>query len=104
MEFPYLISPHDAIKERLKNTNSTLTSILYDSPLKNLRVTAMEQDLCLVFTNAPGGEGYIWNEGIRGDRNDLLAHSDSMVKEVVNYCKNTIVIIHAIGPVTGTVF
>lgn len=38
---------------------------------------------------------------IRGDRNDLFANKngDQLVKTVANNCDNTIVVVHAVGPV-----
>ena len=67
-----------------------------------LRDTLSEQDLCIVFANADGGEGYIaWN-GVRADRNDLelQKNGNQLVKDVAFSCGGpTVVVIHSIGPV-----
>ena len=63
------------------------------------------QEICLVFANADGGEGYIAYKGIRGDRNDLYLQNggDRLVRDVVTRCGGgkgkTVVIVHAVGPV-----
>jgi hypothetical protein len=56
---------------------------------------------CIFFVSADSGEGYINVEGHKGDRNDLkLWHNgDTLILAVASKCKDTIVVIHSVGPV-----
>jgi hypothetical protein len=101
------VTPLDALN-RTFDTNHTvkLTSYLSNSPPSGeYQETLQNQDLCLVFINADGGEGYIADAGIRGDRNDLFPQKggDALVEAIAPQCGNgkgnTIVVVHAIGPV-----
>ncbi|KAJ6260885.1 Beta-glucosidase [Drechslerella dactyloides] len=103
VDFPYMIDPLQAITERLKdNTNVELTSILDNFGIKDVKKSAAQQDLCLAFINADSGEGFEKVDGIKGDRNDLLAqrNGDALVRAVVENCKATVVVIHSVGTVT----
>ncbi|KAJ6150924.1 hypothetical protein N7470_007518 [Penicillium chermesinum] len=102
VQFPYLVSPSEALKTAwsAENTevNAYLTNQVTDEDLA-------EQDLCIVFANADGGEGYIHSEGIKGDRNDLfLQHNGAqLIEQTAQNCGGgsgrTVVVIHSIGPV-----
>ncbi|KAH8128212.1 beta-glucosidase [Trichoderma asperellum] len=104
VEFPYLISPVEALRGKFNQEKVQLTEHLKnDKPAADL---IKNQDICLVFINSDSGEGYRSWEGVRGDRNDLLAQKggEKLVTEVAANCGGgsgtTIVIIHSVGPVT----
>ncbi|RDL36548.1 Uncharacterized protein BP5553_05900 [Venustampulla echinocandica] len=106
VEFPYLISPAAALKEAFNKDRVYVTDYPTNSPpFKSTPVILKDQDICIVFANSDGGEGYIASEGISGDRNDLyLQHNgDNLITEVSEGCGDgrgsTIVVIHSVGPV-----
>nr|ATQ35960.1 beta-glucosidase [Talaromyces piceae] len=102
VEFPYLVTPYDALKESFNaskvEVQGFLTNEITDKDLEN-------HDLCLVFVNSDSGEGYLKWGDIRGDRNDLYLqkYGDELVQKVANNCGqdkgDTVVVIHAVGPV-----
>lgn len=103
VEFPYLVTPFQALKSAFDSDSVDVTA----DPQNELsfRQSPDDRDLCLVFINADGGEGFISSEGIRGDRNDLYPQKggDDLVRSVATKCGqgkgDTVVIIHSIGPV-----
>ncbi|KAI9652890.1 MAG: hypothetical protein M1831_006319 [Alyxoria varia] len=111
VEFPYLISPVQALQRGFHGDGVELTF----SPSNKLSKNATkpeQQDLCIVFVNSDGGEGFVASEGIKGDRNDLNLQKggEKLIKDVSSGCGKdrksarasqgkTIVIIHAVGPV-----
>ncbi|KAJ6177856.1 hypothetical protein N7519_008317 [Penicillium mononematosum] len=102
VDFPYLISPWEALQYAWSkdsvDVNAYLTNNVAPQDLE-------EQDLCLVFVNADGGEGFIRSGGIDADRNDLFLQKNGtqLVEGVAKRCGGgqgkTVVIVHAIGPV-----
>lgn len=62
---------------------------------------ARQADQCIVFVNANSGEGYITVDTNAGDRNNLtLWHEgDALISIVTSECNNTVVVVHAVGPV-----
>lgn len=119
VEFPYLVTPLEAIQNVFHEDRVKITSFPDNSLPKKANGTSIEeQDLCLVFVNADGGEGFHSFEGIRGDRNDLnLQHKgNALIADVAARCgsrnkrnslgpnagidlSSTIVVIHSVGPV-----
>ena len=131
VEFPYLIAPLDALKKEFKKTTVELNVSPSNSVSKvqiDGSTTPEDQDLCLVFVNAAGGEGFVASDGIKGDRNNLNLQKDTdkLVKDVADRCGkrastpfaknrppiekrgrgngiggrgNVVVVIHSIGPV-----
>jgi beta-glucosidase-like glycosyl hydrolase len=102
VEFPYLVSPWKA----LQNAWSSDTVDVRDYLTNNVGPEDLvEQDLCLVFVNADGGEGFIRSDGIDADRNDLFLQKNGteLVAGVAKHCGGgqgkTVVIVHSIGPV-----
>lgn len=102
VDFPYLVSPFDALKLEWPDNNAEVRGFLTnDAKVEDLA----DKDICLVFANSGGGEGFIQNEGIKGDRNDLfLQHNGAqLIEKVATNCGGgngkTIVVIHSIGPV-----
>ncbi|TQV98072.1 beta-glucosidase 1 precursor [Cordyceps javanica] len=103
VEFPYLVTPESALKEAFDaNTVNVSLSLSNKKPSRSL-LQAM--DLCIVFANADGGEGYLKWASIAGDRNDLFLqkNGDDLIIDVAEGCGGgkgkTIVVIHAVGPV-----
>ncbi|OBT87077.1 hypothetical protein VE02_05029 [Pseudogymnoascus sp. 03VT05] len=98
-EFPYLISPLDAIQKQATADGTTIVSSTTDSTSEGA-AAAGKADTALVFINADSGEGYITVEGQAGDRADLdpWHNGNGLVEAVANVNKNTIVVIHSVGP------
>ncbi|KAH7316867.1 beta-glucosidase [Stachybotrys elegans] len=106
VEFPYLITPVDALrggfnKDKVKLTEHLSNDLRYSDHAKVLD----EQDVCIVFANSDAGEGYIKWESVSGDRNNLNLQKggDDLVLEVAKHCGggsgSTIVVMHAVGAV-----
>ncbi|KAJ5772288.1 CAZyme family GH3 [Penicillium odoratum] len=102
VDFPYLVNPWDALQSAWSSETVDVRGYLNN----NVAVQDLvEQDLCLVFANADGGEGFIKNDGINGDRNDLFLQRNGtgLIEGVAHHCGNghgkTIVVVHSIGPV-----
>ena len=106
VEFPYLVPPLEALKDAIDPDKILLTDFATNKPpFKKNPGLLTEQDICLVFVNSDGGEGFIASGGIRGDRNDLYPQNggDELVRMVAAGCGNgkgrTVVVVHAVGPV-----
>ncbi|KAJ7913541.1 glycoside hydrolase family 3 protein [Mycena leptocephala] len=99
--FPYLITPLDAITARAAQDGSTVSSSLSDTDLAAAATVASGKDVALVFITADSGEGGGLVEGNAGDRNDLQAwHSgDALVQQVAQFSANTIVVVNSVGPI-----
>ena len=102
VDFPYLVNPWEALQSAWpKDTADVRAYLTNDVAMEDLT----EQDLCLVFANADGGEGFIANDGINGDRNDLFLQRNGtqLVEGVARHCGGgqgkTVVVVHSIGPV-----
>lgn len=100
-DFPYLISPLDAIKTRSATDGTTITSSTSDTDLTGAKNAATGKDVAFVFITADSGEGYITVEGNAGDRNSLSAwhNGDALVAAVAAANKNTIVVVNSVGPI-----
>ncbi|KAI9485708.1 MAG: glycoside hydrolase superfamily [Benjaminiella poitrasii] len=98
--FPYLITPLEGIRNRAGN-NMVIAAHLRDDDTETAARYASEADIALVFANADSGEEFITVEGHKGDRNHLhLWHDgDKLIKKVADANKNTVVIIHSVGPI-----
>ncbi|KAK7048699.1 glycoside hydrolase family 3 protein [Favolaschia claudopus] len=99
--FPYLITPVEAITSRAAQDGTTVTSSLSDSDLNAAAAAASGKDVALVFITADSGEGNSPVEGNAGDRNDLFAwhNGDALVQRVAQSNKNTIVVVNTVGPI-----
>lgn len=71
--FPYLITPLDAITNRSKADNTSVSSTLSDSDLDAAANIATGKNIAFVFITADSGEGGYIVEGNAGDRSDLKA-------------------------------
>jgi beta-glucosidase-like glycosyl hydrolase len=105
VEFPYLISPLEALQKAFSKDSVNVTSYPGSQWSNGLEKLVVDADLCMVFLNADGGEGYIQSEGVAGDRNDLYPQKKGnvLITEVAKNCgkgaSNVVVVIHSIGPV-----
>ncbi|ORX49362.1 beta-glucosidase [Piromyces finnis] len=99
-DFKYVIDPLSAITKRAKKDKIKVVSYGEDDA-KGGAAAAKDADLAIVFVQADSGEEYITVEGNKGDRLDLdLWHGgNELVDAVASVNKNTIVVIHAPGPV-----
>lgn len=101
--FPYLIDPLAAITNYVneKGDGNTVEGQLNDFDFAKVDSMGHYADACLVFGSADSGEGYITVDGNAGDRNNLTLWSagDALVTRAANACKNTIVVLHSVGPV-----
>ncbi|THY99459.1 beta-glucosidase-related glycosidase [Aureobasidium pullulans] len=84
---PYVISPFQAIQERIAKDKGTLRWDFYS---ENPSPPYVNTDACLVFVNAYASESF--------DRTTLADEfSDNLIKNVAANCTNTIVVIHSAG-------
>ncbi|KAI8822992.1 glycoside hydrolase superfamily [Fimicolochytrium jonesii] len=100
-EFPYLVGPFDGIKTQASALKIPVAASLSNTDLAKAVAVAKKADVAVVFAFADSGEGYLNVEGNQGDRNDLhLWHgSEALIKAVADVNKNTVVVIHAPGPI-----
>ena len=107
VEFPYLVSPTQALRSSFSNKTVTLKSVPINTiPTRSSPLSAQEkpenQDLCFAFAGSISGEGFESWDGIRGDRNDLHLDNDgdALISNIADSCHGpVIVVIHAVGPV-----
>ncbi|KAH9936901.1 beta-glucosidase [Amylocystis lapponica] len=98
--FPYLISPLDAIQDRAREDGSVVSWWLNDWDTDGAASAALGFDVALVFVNADSGEGYISVDGNLGDRQNLTLwnNADELIQAVASVNPNTIVVAHSVGP------
>ncbi|KAL1873993.1 hypothetical protein VTK73DRAFT_644 [Phialemonium thermophilum] len=105
VEFPYLVSPVEALRSQLNASHVELHEYLDNNPPVKKDETVFGLDICIVFANADSGEGFLTAAGVRGDRNDLHLQNggDDLVAAVAGNCGEgsgqVIVVIHSVGPV-----
>ncbi|THH28092.1 hypothetical protein EUX98_g6098 [Antrodiella citrinella] len=99
-QFPYLISPLEAIQTRARQDGAIVTWFLDNFNLGGAASAVQEQDVALVFVNADSGEGYITVDGNEGDRKNLTLwlNADNLIQTVAANNKNTIVVVNSVGP------
>jgi beta-glucosidase len=99
VEFPYLVGPLDAIRERAEQDGTVIRDSTTDSPSEGASVASVA-DTAVVFINANSGEGSFTVEGVAGDRPNLdpWHGGNELVKAVAEVNANTIVVIHSVGP------
>lgn len=105
-DFPYLVTPIEAIKSEVHANGQTFQAITDDYAYSRItalarRVSQLDSGVCLAFVNSDSGEGYITVDENEGDRNNLtLWHNgDDLIRNVTSECSNTVVVIHSVGPV-----
>ncbi|KAM7185755.1 putative beta-glucosidase M [Rhypophila sp. PSN 637] len=86
---PYVISPFQAIQERVSSNGGILRWDFYDhDPAR--KTPYANADACLVFINAYSSESF--------DRPSLTDRfSDELVTNIASVCENTIVVVHSAG-------
>ena len=100
VEFPFLTAPIDALQSNFNHQvvdiSLTATNDLREDVVKEIPT----QDLCIAFITSDAGEGFTSWHGIT-DRPDLNPQKggDELVQRVADNCKQTIVVVHAVGPV-----
>ncbi|GAM84813.1 hypothetical protein ANO11243_028140 [Dothideomycetidae sp. 11243] len=103
--FPYLVTPAEAIESEARNANSDVESIFDNYATKAINTLAGRVNdvggAAIVFANADAGEGYITVDNNAGDRNNLTLWGDgeALINAVAANCNNTIVVLHTVGPV-----
>jgi beta-glucosidase len=111
--FATLVTPDAAIQARAIQEGSAYQAIFDDfisddsNPQQGNGLTAIPDlvsqadAVCIVFSNADSGEVFINVGGNQGDRNNLtLWHGgDALIEGVAALCKQTIVVMHTVGPV-----
>ncbi|KDN35961.1 hypothetical protein RSAG8_11172, partial [Rhizoctonia solani AG-8 WAC10335] len=100
-EFPYLISPLEALEARAKQDHTSISWHTLDWDTAGAKTRAANKDVAIVFINSDSGEGYLTVDGNRGDRNNLTAwnNGDKLVQEVASVNSNTVVVVHSVGPI-----
>ncbi|QRV99617.1 glycoside hydrolase family 3 protein [Ceratobasidium sp. AG-Ba] len=99
-EFPYLISPLEAIQQQARADHTSIGWWLNDWDLAGAANAAANSDVAVVFIASDSGEQYITFDGNEGDRNNLTAwnNGDELVKAVAGVNGNTVVVVHSVGP------
>lgn len=100
--FETLQDPLGSIRVKAKATGAEVTAVLDDFDYAAVdKATKAGQDVCLTFIQSRSGEGLTNVAGNVGDRNNLTAWhgGDELVKRVASNCKNTVVVIHAVGAI-----
>ncbi|KAI0199614.1 glycoside hydrolase family 3 protein [Astrocystis sublimbata] len=103
--FPYLITPLDALNQRAVDDHTRIEAVLNNSATDIIESLVKQESVTsLVFVNADSGEGYIDVDGNEGDRKNLTlwGNGDQLIKTVSSLCNNTIVVIHSVGPTLVT--
>lgn len=103
VEYTYQITPLEALQSRALSDRIMIEYVLDDYAYTRINYTASKTPnaTCIVFVSSDAGEGYASAEGVLGDRDDLkLWHGgDKLILSVAERCKDTIVVIHSVGPV-----
>ncbi|KAG8770147.1 hypothetical protein FRC12_004481 [Ceratobasidium sp. 428] len=99
-EFPYLVSPVEALQVRAKQDHTSIGWHFLNWDLEGAKTRAANKDVAIVFVNSDSGEGYLTVDGNRGDRNNLTAwnNGDALVQAVASVNPNTVVVTHSVGP------
>jgi len=100
VNYPYFSAPYDALNDRARADGGTVTLSSSDAAAAGASAAA-GADVALVFVTSNSGEGYIKVEGVDGDRNDLdpWHEGNALVQAVAAANKNTVVVVHSVGPV-----
>ncbi|RVD82579.1 uncharacterized protein DFL_007001 [Arthrobotrys flagrans] len=99
--FPYLISPLSALQNKAIADGTVIQWVVDDYATLQMEHTATQASACLVFVKAQAGEGFAIVDGNQGDRKNLTlwSNGEEVIRTVAANCNNTIVTIHAPGPV-----
>ena len=96
--FPYLITPLEAIQQRAREDRASVSWFLDNWDLDGAAATALGPEVALVFANADSGEDV---GELEGDRTNLTlwGNADDLINAVAAVNNNTVVIVHSVGPV-----
>ncbi|KAI1192612.1 glycosyl hydrolase family 3 N terminal domain-containing protein [Nemania serpens] len=100
-EYPYLISPATALEKQARADKTKFSNVKSNWNLAAARAAASKASTAIVFVNANSGEGYETLDGNFGDRKNLTLWNggDELIAAVASVNRNTIVVIHSVGPV-----
>ncbi|KAK4121544.1 glycoside hydrolase family 3 protein [Parathielavia appendiculata] len=100
VNYPYFVAPYDALRVRAQSDGTTLGLHNSDSTSGVANVVS-GADAAIVVITADSGEGYITVEGNVGDRQNLEPwhNGNQLVQAVAAANKNTIVVVHSVGPI-----
>jgi len=100
VNYPYLVSPMDAIQLRARADGTSLTNWFLDWDTAGAAAAVQQMEVAIVFVNSDSGEGYITVDGNLGDRNNLTLwhNADELILAVASANNNTIVVAHSVGP------
>ncbi|KAI5867373.1 glycoside hydrolase family 3 protein [Durotheca rogersii] len=107
VEFPYLITPVDALLKIWKGNQAVNVSAYATNkpPFSTHPEILRSAQLCIVFGNADSGEGFKAWEDVSGDRPDLFLQkgANDLIEQVARGCHggdgDVLVVIHTVGPV-----
>ncbi|KAJ8129143.1 hypothetical protein O1611_g4491 [Lasiodiplodia mahajangana] len=106
VDFPYLISPNEALSKAWDDKRVKVTSHLTNSPAFRTQPGILQEaDICIVFANSDSGEGFVAWDDVKGDRPDLFLQKsgDDLIVKVAEGCHggdgHVLVVIHTVGPV-----
>ncbi|KAI0742388.1 glycosyl hydrolase family 3 N terminal domain-containing protein [Daedaleopsis nitida] len=99
-DFPYLITPLEAIQQRARQDRSSVTWFLNNWDLAGAAAAVTDQEVALVFVNADSGEDYITVDGNEGDRKNLTlwGNGEKLINAVAAVHPNVVVVAHSVGP------
>lgn len=105
----YLITAYESIQQRARKDHTAINWSFDDFDYENARKVANYSDVAMVFVTSFSGEGYgsvpvakpVDTAANMGDRNNLTLWNggEKLIKEVAAVNNNTIVVVHAVGPV-----
>jgi beta-glucosidase-like glycosyl hydrolase len=100
-DYPYLISPLEAIQTHARQDHTSLSWFLQDYDIQAAGHAALNKEVAIVFIAATAGEEYLTVDGNVGDRKNLTAwhQGDKLVKAVAAHNANTIVVVQSVGPI-----
>jgi hypothetical protein len=104
VDYSFFDTPIAALSAHARADRTMFDQVLTDDASHKripLAANAWQNTTCIVFTSSDSGESYIHVGDNYGDRSSLhLQHSgDAMISSVAATCKDTIVVIHSVGPV-----
>jgi len=104
--FPYLVTPLNAITTAASQLGQTVTHTLDDWNLRLAVEAAKTADVAIIFTFANSGEEYISSgegsvNGNAGDRNNLSVwnNGEKLIEAVAAVNSHTVIVLHVVGPV-----
>ncbi len=100
-DYPYLISPLEAIQSRAIQDHTELSWWLNNFDLEGAKKSVLGAEVTLVFINRDAGEGYITVDGNEGDNknNSAWLGGDDLIKAVASVTSNVIVVAHTVGQI-----